>query len=312
MAEELNYVTVKFNSNHSPSEGVIYEDVRSEQVTWTPEKQGEVEDIYDDVRNKESPADMPHILQGNVSKVLKSRTPHTLATAALGVLCVLLMSVVVALTLHVNSSVAERRSDSANLTAQNLTALELGELRRTLAAEREQLNRTLEAVFRLKVFHVASHCPQKVLSLCKPCPLGWLLFRSKCYLFLHLPYHAHWKTQEESANDCCRRNARLLTIQSQEEQEFVTNETMYYNDDKHGYWMGLTKDIITDKWEWSDGRALNQTFWRDETYYYRSNRCALTSKKKTSTSLHNWSRADCSMKNRYICQTEAFLVSELG
>ncbi|XP_019734173.1 oxidized low-density lipoprotein receptor 1-like [Hippocampus comes] len=314
--EEVNYVTVKFNSHNLANDTVIYEDVRSELETWPPqhssqEKCGDVEEIYDDVRSKELPCSVPHIFQENASK-LPLHAPVTLAAAALGLLCVILISVIIALTVHLNSVVAEQRRQTVNLTAQNghmQSELErLRERTRELSRERDQLNWTMGKVLQYDNFPVIDHCPQKVLSLCQPCVDNWLQFGSKCYLFQHYIYYSSWRTWQGSVDDCRQKNAHLLLIESQEEQEFVTNHTKYYSDDKHGYWMGLRE--LSNKWKWNDGRNLTLAFWRNENEYIK-NGCALTSKSQTSKSLDNWSKANCDMRNRYICQTPAFTQRDL-
>ncbi|XP_061530819.1 oxidized low-density lipoprotein receptor 1 isoform X2 [Phycodurus eques] len=318
MAEELNYVTVKFNSHQLPNNAVVYEDVRSKLDTWaeqrvTQEKCGEVEEIYDDVRTKELPCSLPHMFQENVSKV-SHHIPATLAVATLGVLCVILISVIIALTLHLNVVTAEQRRQNVNLTAQNehvRAELELlRERAQELSWERDQLNWTMGMVLQYDNFPVITYCPQRVLSLCKPCMDDWLLFGSKCYLFVHSPYYSGWMDWQDSVDDCRRKNAHLLLIESQEEQEFITNHTRYYQDDKHGYWIGLNKTELSENWKWNDGRNLTLAFWRDETYYIR-NRCALMSKSLTSTSLDNWRRVYCDMKNRFICETNVFTKLDL-
>ncbi|XP_077431010.1 C-type lectin domain family 7 member A-like [Vanacampus margaritifer] len=306
MAEELNYVTVKFNSHNLPNDGVIYEDVRSQQETWPSQEQsGDVEEIYDDVRSKELPCNLPSTFQENVPK-LSLHTPVTLAAAALGILCVILMSVIIAITLHLNSVMAEQRRQNVNLTAHMQAKLELLQERALeLSTERNQLNWTVGQVLRFDIFPVKDLCPQKVLSLCKPCADNWLQFSSKCYLFVHARFSSEWKTWQDSVDECKRKNAQLLLIESQKEQEFVTNHTWYYIDDKHGYWMGLSKNEDSDRWNWSDGRNLTLAFWSNK-YYYKKNSCALMSKEEAPKSLDNWTKASCYMKNRFICQTHAF------
>ncbi|XP_077576164.1 uncharacterized protein LOC144198857 isoform X2 [Stigmatopora nigra] len=207
MAEELNYVAVKFNTNQPPTEGVIYDDVRSQRATWSSEKRAQAENIYDDVSSKETtttPAHPTPILKANgPQKWRRSVSTPTPTAAILAALCLLLASAVLAMALHAKGA-----------------ADELDELRRRwrpLGIERQRLNRTLEAVLALDVFHVMAYCPQRVLSLCTACPRHWLLFGSKCYLFLHHQYSGTWKSWEESAGICDqpepllqRREARLL------------------------------------------------------------------------------------------------------
>ncbi|XP_061811860.1 oxidized low-density lipoprotein receptor 1 isoform X2 [Nerophis lumbriciformis] len=293
--EELNYVTVKFKSH---------------------KKHSDFEEIYDDVWTKEKASSPRHICHGTLEKTnsnnLGKVSLHTsikMASAVLGIICVILMSVIIALALHINDVVAERRRENANLTDENQQLLaQVSQLRgrvQELARERDSLNWTLGVILKYDSFPVKKHCSEKVLTLCEPCMQGWLLFRSKCYLFLDTPYYQGWKTWKGSVEACREMDADLLGIDSQEEQEFVTNHTTFYNDNRHGYWMGLRKDN-TDQWVWRHGGNLTVTFWR--TQYYSRTNCALI---LPSDSLANWSKESCEMKNRYVCQTSALFKPDL-
>lgn len=39
-------------------------------------------------------------------------------------------------------------------------------------------------------------------------------------------------------------------------QEFISNHTKYYNDDVHGYWMGLSNKNAIGTWTWIDGSNM--------------------------------------------------------
>nr|XP_057909829.1 oxidized low-density lipoprotein receptor 1-like isoform X1 [Doryrhamphus excisus]XP_057909830.1 oxidized low-density lipoprotein receptor 1-like isoform X1 [Doryrhamphus excisus]XP_057909831.1 oxidized low-density lipoprotein receptor 1-like isoform X1 [Doryrhamphus excisus] len=304
--EELNYVTVKFKSHN---DAVIYEDVWSSHEPPAPhhiiqEKPGDVEEIYDDVRTKEKESDPRHIFQDNVEKVAL-HSPLNLAAAGLGIVCIILVSVIVALTLHLQGVMSAQQQENANLTAENQQLLaQVAQLQgraQELSRERDSLNWTMGVILEYDVFPVIGHCSNKVLALCKPCMEGWQLFHSKCYLFIHSDYYYEWKNWQGSVDECRQRNAELLVINSQEEQEFVTNHTRKYNDDRHGYWMGLSKNDKTYQWVWLHGENLTVTFWRSQVFSSRAN-CALS---QPSDSLMNWSKESCEMRNRFICQTDA-------
>lgn len=55
-------------------------------------------------------------------------------------------------------------------------------------------------------------------TVCKPCPVGWLLFQSMCYLFTKSTYYSEWKTWEGSRRSCRELSADLVMIDSQVEQ----------------------------------------------------------------------------------------------
>jgi len=41
-------------------------------------------------------------------------------------------------------------------------------------------------------------------------------------------------------------------------QEFISNHTKKYDDAKHGYWIGLSKNT-NDMWMWGDGSDVTET-----------------------------------------------------
>ncbi|XP_026156730.1 CD209 antigen-like protein A isoform X2 [Mastacembelus armatus] len=87
----------------------------------------------------------------------------------------------------------------------------------------------------------------------KWCPEGWTRFGCSCYFK---------STQEkmwlDSRVDCFNRGANLVTINSKEEQEFVTKLNM-----KGQSWIGLwtVEEGSTYTWEWVDISPLSETFW---------------------------------------------------
>uniref|UniRef100_A0A3Q3MTC8 C-type lectin domain-containing protein n=1 Tax=Mastacembelus armatus TaxID=205130 RepID=A0A3Q3MTC8_9TELE len=84
----------------------------------------------------------------------------------------------------------------------------------------------------------------------KSCPAGWTMFRCSCYLLS--TQAGSW---DKGRQDCRDREAELVTIDSYEEQVFVSalNEK--------DTWLGLN-DIETEgTWKWADGTALTVKYW---------------------------------------------------
>uniref|UniRef100_A0A3Q2PXX5 C-type lectin domain-containing protein n=1 Tax=Fundulus heteroclitus TaxID=8078 RepID=A0A3Q2PXX5_FUNHE len=218
-----------------------------------------------------------------------------LVLALFGLTCLMLVLAIIILNQN------EQRQSSL-LTQQNLklqgetTALK----RRTaeLHRDREQLNWTIGVILEYNNFPVTEHCPDKV---CKPCLDDWLLFQSNCYLITKSKTSYGWKTWKQSRDSCAEKNAELVVIDSKEEQEFVNTNIEKYNDDKHGYWIGLQKDT-KDMWTWVDGRNVSVTYWSTAEPGY-SYACGLTN--PHINHLSNWGKASCTMKNRWICETRA-------
>ncbi|XP_007576061.1 C-type lectin domain family 17, member A-like [Poecilia formosa] len=92
---------------------------------------------------------------------------------------------------------------------------------------------------------------------CELCPLEWILYKGKCYLFYDKP--PRWKTWEESQRFCQIRRSHLVVIDDLQEQEFVNTNIKYYYDKYHGYWMGLQE--VNNTWIWLDGRTDTLGFW---------------------------------------------------
>lgn len=202
---------------------------------------------------------------------------------------------------------SELRRQNFTLTEENLqlwsekAALE--RIKEDLIRERNQLNWTVEVILDYEEFPVKKHCPQKV---CKPCLDDWLLFQSNCYLFAKSRYSNKWETWERSRNDCRAKHADLVVINSQKEQEFINNHIEEYNDEKHGYWIGLKKDT-RDQWIWVDGSNFTQTYWSTQEPGYRTS-CALSNPRKDP--LANWDKPSCTMKNCWICERKALIRPE--
>ncbi|CAK6958932.1 C-type lectin domain family 4 member M-like [Scomber scombrus] len=288
MEDELNYATVIFKTNIS-----------------TLEKPNDQEIIYDEVKTEEQTWDTIPVIQVNEKKA-PLHTPLNLVAAALGIICVILVSVVIALSIHFNTVISEKHRKNTNLTAQNLQLgtekTDLERQTKELTREIDGLNWTMAAILEYENFPVRAHCPQKV---CKPCLDGWVLFQSNCYLFTSSDRSYDWKDWWGSGDFCRERNAHLVVIGSQEEQEFINNHTKQYRDDKHGYWIGLSREsTMSDTWTWIDGSNFTVTYWIAKQIGYKG-RCALTL--SGADPLANWNMASCDMRNRRICETRTLI-----
>ncbi|XP_008428927.1 natural killer cells antigen CD94-like [Poecilia reticulata] len=279
MEEELTYANVTFKTIG------VFAHIDSEK--FSPK-----EIIYDEVKTQDS---HPIITENE-----KRSQFHPLLF--LGMICFILLLTIIILSVYFTY---EQRRQSGVLTKQNLKleAMNAALRRRTaeLHRERNRLNWTLDVILEYDNFPAAERCPQKQ---CKPCPNGWAMFQSNCYLFTEDEYSYKWKTWQQSQEFCEKeKNAKLAVIDSQEEQEFINNKTKKYNDNNHGYWIGLKKDT-EDMWTWADGRNLSVTFWSTQE---AGNRlfCGLINPNLNNSS--NWAKSSCSMKNRWICETRVLI-----
>ncbi|XP_071359688.1 CD209 antigen-like [Trachinotus anak] len=117
---------------------------------------------------------------------------------------------------------------------------------------------------------------------------GWVYFSGKFYYVSSV-----MKTWQESRNDCLRKGADLIIINSREEQDFTRQFKKYL-------WIGLT-DIETEgRWKWVDGTQLTKSFWDSrEPNGKRLENCAQT---KFPESENNWNDESCSNSHYWICE----------
>ncbi|KAF3692274.1 C-type lectin domain family 4 member M CD209 antigen-like protein 1 [Channa argus] len=273
MLEELNYVTVTFRSNSVSLQN----------------KPIESEIIYEEVKTEEQACDTHPVIPENEKKAPFFTLLHLIAVG-LGVICVILVSFVIALSIQLNKVTSEQQSQNTSFEKQ----------KKGLIEERDRLNWTMETILEQETFYVKDYCVEKV---CKPCLENWVLFQSTCYLFSEYRFYSSWKNWDGSREDCRQRKADLVVIDSQEEQEFIKNHIKNYHDDNHGYWIGLRSINIMDTWMWVDKRNVTTMYWN--TKKAGKGLCALSL--PNGDLLSNWQKTGCDMRNRWICETRALI-----
>ncbi|XP_062892072.1 asialoglycoprotein receptor 2-like isoform X2 [Mobula hypostoma] len=87
-----------------------------------------------------------------------------------------------------------------------------------------------------------------------PCPRHWINFNGSCYFF-----STKQATWEDSRKYCSTRGARLLIVNDEAEQHFVTVET-----ESRRFWIGLTDRNSNNVWHWVDDTPYNSTPTPDE------------------------------------------------
>ncbi|XP_034030116.1 C-type lectin domain family 4 member A-like [Thalassophryne amazonica] len=279
MSEEMNYTTVIFKNENN------------------------AEVIYDEVKTEENGKNCAISVSGNEKK---TSCPLNVVVACLGIICIILVTVVIGLSIRLKSVISEQYRENKNLTTRNLKLQTENEVlqRQTeeLTKERDGLNWTIGVILQYDNFPVKAHCTQKV---CNPCLDEWLHFRSSCYLFQYFNYSSEWKKWEDSHHACTKMTAHLVVIESQEEQEFISGHIKYYSDAHHGYWMGLSQSY--GEWMWIDGRNLTVQYWAPQQGSSRYT-CGLAV--ASADPLATWQKKGCSMKNRWICERKALVKSD--
>ncbi|XP_059551413.1 low affinity immunoglobulin epsilon Fc receptor [Myotis daubentonii] len=89
-------------------------------------------------------------------------------------------------------------------------------------------------------------------SVCNTCPEKWVSFQRKCYYF-----GEGAKRWIQARNACSGLRGRLVSIHSQEEQDFLATHS-----NKKGSWIGL-RDLHTEgEFVWMDQSPLDYSNWR--------------------------------------------------
>ncbi|KAM4736258.1 natural killer cells antigen CD94-like isoform 2-T2 [Anableps anableps] len=166
-----------------------------------------------------------------------------------------------------------------------------------LHRDRDDLNWTLGVILMFDRFPVREFCRN---SKCHPCRRGWILFQQKCYLF----HEDGWFTWEEGRQLCQNHHADLVVINNLQEQEFISNQTEYYFDNYHGYWLGLNQS--GGSWVWVDGRIDTLGFWIQGPFSFPGKHALLVPNGNSTTS---WAKADSEFKNRFICEGQVLMRS---
>uniref|UniRef100_A0A8D2E091 Fc epsilon receptor II n=1 Tax=Sciurus vulgaris TaxID=55149 RepID=A0A8D2E091_SCIVU len=88
-------------------------------------------------------------------------------------------------------------------------------------------------------------------SACNTCPERWLHFQQKCYYF-----GKGAKRWVQARFTCSDLEGRLVSVHSQEEQDFLTKHA-----DKRGSWIGLRDLDLEGEFIWMDGSPVGYSNW---------------------------------------------------
>ncbi|KAM9325037.1 CD209 antigen-like protein A [Gastrophryne carolinensis] len=115
---------------------------------------------------------------------------------------------------------------------------------------------------------------------CKLCPLNWVSFSGKCYLFSE--ERNNWSSGRE---DCQRRKADIISIEESEEKDFISKQVSSKNGH---FWVGLRKH--ESQWKWETG----ENFFKSISVTSNEHRCA--------TFGRDMSAESCNNPNKWICE----------
>ncbi|XP_067290135.1 CD209 antigen-like protein E [Pseudorasbora parva] len=196
------------------------------------------------------------------------------AAVCLGLLCVLLLTAVIVLCVHIHTlstNYTEER-DQIRINITNLKE-ERDELLNKITNITEERDGLIELVLLID---------------------EWTFYQSSFY------YKSNeMKSWTESRRYCTARRADLIIINNKEEQDFVKNIS-----DGTSVWIGLTDRDVEGRWKWVDGSSLNSSFWASgEPNGGSSENCVLAVvHDRRWTHLLGWIDDPCDRAFQWICE----------
>ncbi|XP_019205933.1 lactose-binding lectin l-2 [Oreochromis niloticus] len=88
------------------------------------------------------------------------------------------------------------------------------------------------------------------------CPMFWWNFNGRCYKYVAA--HLSWADAELY---CVSQGANLVSIHSEEEQNFVRTLVKNFDHTEGWTWIGLSDLHKEGRWMWSDGCAVRFVHW---------------------------------------------------
>ncbi|XP_008290041.1 CD209 antigen-like protein E isoform X1 [Stegastes partitus] len=207
------------NGNADKADVVIYDNYVAEESTTAKSEENTTEDPQQAVPVTESS---------------ERRTFFGVAVVFLGLLCLILLTAVIVLLVLL-------------LQDKNSWNTE----RKQLIDERQELLTSIAAI-KVSLSHTISQREKKEelqQQIDDHLQQGWVQFNHSFYYISSVG-----KTWDESREDCKKRGADLVIINTVEEQNFIARFT-------GSQWLGLTYDEDTKKWNWVDGTPLDKSYW---------------------------------------------------
>ncbi|XP_067249327.1 CD209 antigen-like protein C [Chanodichthys erythropterus] len=281
----------------------IYEDViRIESEGMNTDRMEMTVEIYESaecVRDHDfrTETNTPQPLQRTGSDNVKIRSSRA-AAVCLVLLCVLLLTAVIVLCVHIHTKSSNYTPETHQLLT-NITNLTqerdgLKMKNKNLTNERDQLlnknmaltNQTDELTKERDQINQERNELWKMLNEMD----GWIYYQSNLYFI-----SSEKKNWTESRRYCTERGADLIIINNKEEQEFVRKIS-----GNAGVWIGLTDSDVEDRWKWVDGTNMTSGIWADKE--------PNGSKKENCAVLYSsgWYDYQCNNIFKWICEKNIF------
>ncbi|XP_060720563.1 CD209 antigen-like protein C [Tachysurus vachellii] len=188
---------------------------------------------------------------------------YTVTAVCVGLLCVLLLTAIIVLSIKLSKQNTEYNN-------QTIETNQLQTRYNNQTIETNQLQKQKDSF-------------QKKLT-----SVGWTLFQSSLYYI-----STEMKNWTESKEDCRKRGADLVIINSKEEQTFVEE----FNK-KRGNYIGLSDRDKEGTFKWVDGTALNTSYWSSGNLFSDLDDCVVAGLNGSK----GWFDRPCSETYYWICE----------
>ncbi|XP_029951534.1 lactose-binding lectin l-2-like [Salarias fasciatus] len=126
------------------------------------------------------------------------------------------------------------------------------------------------------------------------CAPFWFSFSGRCYRYV-----ATEMTWADAEFHCVSLGANLVSIHSQEEQNFVKSLIQNFDPVQGRTWIGLTDLHKNFRWMWSDGSRVDFVFWNtgEPSNYEGAESCVETNYSANK----KWNDAKCHETFPFVC-----------
>ena len=143
-----------------------------------------------------------------------------------------------------------------------------------------------------------------LLFLNSACQQGRICNGTSCYKLVTSPKLSWGKAKEE----CEKCQARLVKIESREENDFITTKLLPTNKNA-SYWIGLSCSANETDWMWTDGTPLDsgghENWGHNQPDNNKSNNqicVAIRIRKSDPDHYGKWHDQQCLHEKKYICE----------
>ncbi|KAK2840175.1 hypothetical protein Q5P01_013915 [Channa striata] len=221
------------------------------------------------------------------------------AVVCLGLLSVFLLIGLIILGVHYHNSVRGAATEPSTIKANKTESVQDREKELSfLTAEKDQLKSKLSSVTREKdqlnaTLIEMTKQRNRLKSLSRKSPAGWTLFSGSFYLLS--TESGSWTNATE---DCQRKGADLVVIESLKEQEFLSEFT------NESAWIGLSDRDEEGTWKWIDGTTMTFGYWGEDE---PNNSVAHSNDGEDCAEIrvqidHKWNDKPCDLSVRWICE----------